>query len=79
MWVGDYRLSESAGVQTVWAAGCLKVLAHNCIECRPEDGRGRYFSVELDNGEVLYESESYTAVQHFLGMLTEPYPEIRVA
>lgn len=70
--------SEPANVQTVWATDCLKVLAHGRRDSYGEIVTN-YFSVELDGGDVLYESESYTAVQHFLGMLTEPYPEYRVA
>ncbi|WP_139214329.1 hypothetical protein [Marinobacter zhejiangensis] len=69
---------EADAVETVWQAGCLKVDALGRMD-RFGNLATEIYRVELDGGDILYESESYTAVRHFLEMLTEPYPEYKVA
>lgn len=77
--LADLSSVSSVGVvRTVWSGDCLKVQAHG------HDGEWGefhidYYRVELDGGETLYRSRSYSAVQNFLKMLTEPYQGMFVA
>ncbi|SDW91982.1 hypothetical protein SAMN04487960_10541 [Marinobacter mobilis] len=71
-------VSDECAKRMVWQSGCLRILANGYGD-RFGLVEGRKFQVELEGGEILYESDSFTAVKHFVSMLTEPYPEYQVA
>lgn len=64
--------SQTPDSEVVWSENCLSVIARGG-QAGQHGLSVVLYEVELEGGEVLYRSESYYAVQHFLRMLTEPH------